>query len=425
MSGSCSRFLYLTGKRANNLVSMASAAVPLSEDPLYPFTGLTSPESELPSVFLDATADPSVAFDFNAVLNGDMSAHVSTALDDWTDASVSGGTAHYDATGGPSGGPAVALVAGASGFARLTGLLALEPGYKHTIVASLKGDGSFPTLLRIQRLDTMEWMTAAGAWQVAQTAVFSESSASYVDHTLDVTLPDFSACGWPQSGELPLRVTLAMDTNTGVGAASNVFIWPWTSWWSFHGLDFRQQQLAVELYRGGVALTPSYALESTITKYSPAFGYAFPVTRGDRFWKVKLAGQPSAAPWFGKMFPGQASQLSTAHNYGFGLATALDQVRTSAAFGAPRVRTVALLERRVLTCHFRDLTQAAYQEFLELVMRQSNYGAYDFVAAPIDDEPRVVILGTVPAEINPTRATFSTTERDFVLTESPFPAWSA
>lgn len=434
--GAISYFLYTTGPLYNDLARCWAATPPVptpAEDALYPIVNLWDQDPSNPFMFTSADTDSEIAIDKNMMANGDMSANDGAGhLTWWNEADTGTGAVSYQATAGPTGGPAAKFLSGtgtASIFnADASGGIPCRPGELLILMGSMKGqDGTHPIRLRVQNMLDLTWLKADGTWQTAQTDVFVEATGSWVDFFLAFRVPSYAALGWPLAGHVVLRPTIIADAASTTAYATNVFLWGGSSLLSVHGYD-QQPQLGFEFYRGGVGLTPSYTLQAALTPVRPAFYYALPTGSAplqDRFFKVKLPGTPSTPPWMGEAVLSQYDVLTTGYQFGGKVSRLLDQVRYQAAFGPQRARAVGQLERRLWSAKFSDLSQAAFDEFLEQVMRRSGYGtASPIVMIPENDAP-IVIHGPLPAQTDPTRIAWNRHDRELSIPEDPFPSFSA
>lgn len=421
-----SRFLYLCGRLFNNAARAVTATVasPVA-DTLFPTTGIADGYTEVPFMFGSAVADSTLTFDFNLITNGDMASAGGSQVDNWTEANTGTGDVAYDATGGVSGGPGMKLTTGAASTASAYQDISARPGEELTIIAQLKSQTGKTIRLRIQNRRSLKWLTSAGAWQTAQTDVFTETGTAFVSKTKTFTIETFADLLWPTLPTVTLRVVIAVDdasASTGCWA-DKVFCWPSWSWFSIHGHDL-PPQLAFQLRRSTDNFAASDVLESTLSIYKPTFYYALASGASriaDRYARIKLSGTPASAPWFGEVVFGQYSELLTSYSMGsLKIKRYRDQIRTRPSVGTFRALALGQLERRVWTASFQDLTTAGAADFLENVERASGFGDAAIVFAPDDTNPKICIYGTVPADYTSNEVTYNVNTRDLEIPEDPF-----
>ena len=415
MSNVC-RVLYVTGPVYNDIArSWAVIANGLGGSSKYPLSNICDGDTTNPGMFSDASANPVIPIDKNLIANGDMTLNDGSGNLTWWDVS---GTVAYNATDGPTGGPAAVFTGGGSLLSDAgDGTIHFRPGETCDIEAQLYGDGTNPMLVTVQNALDLTYLNSSGVWQTAAANVFSQTAATWASFTLQFSLPSYVAEAWPILGYLPLIITVH---TVGDGRATNVFCWPYTNLASFHFYD-QQPQLSVLLQRGGTGYTPSYSTYATLAPVRPAFFWVTPSgLLNDRWLQIKLAGTPSIAPWFGEIVLSQYREAVTAFNFGGTVTRLLDQVRSMPAFGAQRARAVAELERRTWKAKFSDLSQAGLDDHIENLMRQSGYGQYPVVWIPQDDAP-IVLHAQLPESTEPTWIAWNRYDRELVLVEDPGP----
>lgn len=421
------RFLYLTGPLYNSLARCFAAPVPSDASSIYGIGGLSDQYVENAFVFGSAGVNPVIAIDLNMLLNGSMALNSGGNVTLWTEQNTGGGDVIYNATGGPTGGPAASFTSSA-GTASILQARNCRPGETLTLRCSLKGDGTHAINVLVQNLLDLRYLTSLGAWQTAPANVFTQTAASWaITNQLTFTVPSFSNQLWPLLSYVPLRVTIASTASAVACLATNCFLWPSTSFVSLHGYD-AQPQLTLAFNKGGSAdAGPSYTLQSALTVLRPAFYYATPSGLiGDRFLQVAWTGTPSTAPYIGEMVVGQYATLAQMHQYGGTVGRLMDQIRTKSAFGSTRVRSVAQMERRIWSASFTDNNPAAFADWNENVMRYSAYGATPIVIVPADGVLADVIHGELPASYSQVQNFTTWGDRPGItIPEDPFPSFLA
>jgi hypothetical protein len=421
-----SRFLYLCGRLFNNASRCVSSPVasPVA-DTLFPVAGLADGYTEVPFMFGSAGTDSTLTWDFNVITNGNMAGNSGGNLTTWVESNTGTGDVAYDATGGVSSSPGMKLSTGTTSTASAYQDISVRPGEELTLVAQLKSQTGKTIRLRVQNRHSMKWLSSAGAWQAAQTDVFTETGTSFVAKTKTFSVEAFAALLWPTLFNITLRIIIATDDSSVTGVwADQVYCWPSWSWFSIHGHDL-PPQISVDLRRSTDNFAASdVSVVSGINVYKPAFYYALGsgISKvADQYARLKLTGTVGTAQWFGEVVFGQYAELVTSWTMGtLKVRRYRDQVRTRPSVGTFRALALGQLERRVWTASFQDISAAGLDDFLDNVQRASGYGYAALVFAPDDLDGRVCIYGQVPADFTASYINLAVDTRDFEVTEDPF-----
>lgn len=420
------RVLYAIGPKFNLLARCASPPTfSPSADTLFPATYLSDGLPDRPARFGSVAADPMITWDLNEVANNDMTLGT-TEPTSWTEASVGTGNMTRDATGGESGGPGLKLASGAgSDFSYGYQDVLVAPGEVLNWSAGLMGGGgSAAIILRVQNRLNLKFWTGS-AWQVASANLASRTTASFATSTGQITMEDWADLLWPELGYVPLRILLALETASSTAFADNVTLRPSWSGFSVHHHAL-QPQLAFELRRDTAAFAGAGTLVSTMGVYRPSFFYALADGASlitDRYLRVKLAGTPSAADWFGEMALFQYRALTTRPLYGATTQKLRDQVRFRGAVGSSRARMLSSGERRIWNASFQDMDPDDLVQFDEQLMGLGAYGASPGVFILDDEDPRSCLHGMIPEAYDVEESSLNTRGRQLSIMEDPPPSF--
>lgn len=383
--------LVATGELMNTWGRMVAAlTVSPAFDSNHPATRLYDDEPGSVGRFGSISADQTITADHNLVTNGDMVGNSGGNLTTWVESNTGTGDVTYDATGGKSGGAGMKLNNPAASTSSAYQDIRVRAGERLVITAELKGGGANAVRLRIQNLQTGNYLTGALAWQAAATDVFTETGAAFATKGPSAFTVESSPTYRPDLQVMTLRITILNDTASTTMFADDIYLWPSTDLVAvcWHNIDPR---ISLELRRDSAAFAGAGTLEATITSFPLSFYQLTGAMRDDRYWRLKFVGTNSAQLYAAEVIFTQKLALSRIFNEGETIEHEWPTQRTGSRSYRQRDKPTRSYD---LTFDYDNETE--FEQARDALWLRSGNGHWNALLIPIDSGPTVAYGKLVP-----------------------------
>jgi hypothetical protein len=266
--------------------------------------------------------------------------------------------------------------------------------------------------VRLYCVETGLYLQSGGASWGASADALTQTTAEWVESAVAYTTPS--------SAELlgdtcTLRIYVG-QTNAGTTYRDDVTDLPGVTWSSVHGHNLAPALAPV------VQSSPdagSWTTRITPTLRRDSF-YGIGAVAYVRYWRLYLAGTPTAIPWLGEWVLGQYESLNVNPLYPGTLEYDDQQERRATPQGSQHVSLYGGTPQRRLGMAFAFRTDAAAQQWERLHLL-SRGGAYPMVIAPVEMDSRVVIMGRLDESAAFTKTDYWSRMAEFSLLEEPLP----
>lgn len=402
--------IYVPGRLANVFERITAAQVTVtSENAAHPKVHLigevNAREPWRRFYFGSAAADVAVTVDTDLLqLFGNMETNAGAGLPPggWTELVTGSGDVTRTTTAGEfSDGVAGMKLASGSGTAIGYRDFEVRAGEVCYLAAAMLSDsgGGFTFRLQVQNLHTKSWLTAAFAWQAAQTSVFTETDGSaphiakgpsaFTVEPWSIAKPD---------GIYTLRVFGVVDAASKTCFLDGVYCHTAVDVAAVLGHKW-DPSISLELRRdptfGGAG-----TLEGVLPLYSPTTFRKFSVQASDRMYRFKAVGTNIAIPWYGSLFLGQGITATQKHRPEPEERFADDQDRAMLAPGVDRVTRQQEFPVRAWDLDYSFPSREAWAQFKDRVVRQTEFGRYPVLIIEDTANPESCFLARIPLAWN-------------------------
>lgn len=390
-------------------------------NPLFPLTNLGDGFSAMAFRF-QTTSSGRIDTDKNAMDNWSMEVAAtssSTVLANWV---VDSGTVTRTSSVANSGSFSMSLGAGAATAHQDVLVNADE---RFTLFAALRGDATNFSKISVQNLQTFNYLTSAGAWQVAQTfCITGPTAAGFSVFSRTASIEAFSPT--QMNDTMWLRITVA--STAGTVFADDVVYSPATGIVGLFGFLNIDPGVVVKIISSSDGFT-TQTTEATMVDYRPSFFYYTTTPIDRRYIRVQFGGVNSSAsgPIFGgELFLGQPRAIVRTFDPSYSLVFSDAQERQETVIGGMQVFRLDTHSVRTINLPYRYTNLAEYQEMRD-VARRAQHGAAPAVIVPASTDGEVCLL----ARIEPTFTAVQGPMPNYFegsslkATELPFPAWVA
>jgi hypothetical protein len=409
--------LALAGEKLNLLEDAASITVS-SEDALRLKGQLHSGRPSEPFGFNAIAADDTITADLNRVLNWDFE----DQLVNWT--TVATGAGNVSVAGTTivfSGTYSLRLIVVTSGAETLYVYqdIVVRAGQRNTLSLQLRGDGTHTARVRLQCLETGNWLQSGGASWGAAANVFTRTAATFNKETVSFTTESFATT---LSDLITLRVQIMATPSGGTGDvfADEVELFPSWDLLSIHGHNIRPT-VAPQLRSSTDNFSASDDLVSALTVDQSTFYHhesAAPIDR--RYARLKLVGTNLAKTRIGELVLGQALQITRTHDHGSELTYLEDEIVSESRSHDVWPYSLSDQPRRTYQANWGPgLVTANWTQLRDELYRRSRGRLRPLVLVPDTSRPEVLHCRIDPSH-RARRRFASLWSTGMIFTESPF-----
>ncbi len=379
-------FYYLLGEKFNVLKD-AITITPSSEDSLFPVERIHNDAQGEVFRFATAGADDKLTADLSNLSNpGFEDWTLPTVPDGWTDESLGTGNLSEETTLFHGGASALKLDSGgANNEAIATREVTVRSGAPMTFSGWIRGDGTFPTIIRIRCLETGSYLTSGGTWQAASADFGSITSATYAEETASFTVETFSVT---LRDTVTLEIMVRYDENANAGYADDFALWHHWDFLSIHGHNLGamitpEARSSTDDFSGDDTLR-----SSTLALARPSFYEAIGSTVTDRYFRLLLDGTNFEPGELGALIVGMKQTLPRAQNLPYNITPRIAKAMQVSRGGHISKIALARDESQTIPLNWR-LTTAQYESFRDEIERRSTLGTARALIVPDSDRAEV------------------------------------
>lgn len=424
--------VFIIGERFNHLARVPAAQVVMSPAALagYEPSFLSDDFPGRPARFGSLGADGTITVDGNIVLSPGFEEIGSGPPLNWSEILAGAGsdvTRTVTAGEFDTGAAGMELKAGNVGGASAFGHQDVYVRAGETIVVKARGKTGTAAnrKARLQNLETLKYYNGT-SWVTspADAATFN-STGSFVNiygaGGLAVTIENFAAC---RKDRVLLRVGFLNDVQNSDAWIDNVTVHPGSNvaWISRHNIP---PGITVEWRESSDNFSGSNVLVATLSVVRPEFG-KFLASTNLQYQRLRFVGTPIAETmWFGEAGFSQVFQptaMIIPRPVGFDLSE--PQLRQDLSNGDARVFALGEEERYGLTLPFKLPTEAAFQEWLE-ILKRTRFGKNLMIVIPDTARAEVVSgrLAEASARFSIDKGPTWRTPEDMEIVPSGAPTW--
>ena len=388
-----------------NILERPGSALSASQTPstLFPLSRVADGRPSQMFIFPVVAADDFVQVDTSQVLNGDLEDWDAGEPVDFTTVLSGTGAVTEETTAGKvfgGTGSGARLTNGASGNVEVYQdivVLAGEPIQVHA--RGLTDDAAEPATLEVQNLQTGNYLTSGGAWQVAAADVLSITATSLTLAEVEANVEAFVVT---RAHSVTLRLRMHMD-----GAAAtkehnwdDVLILPGVNFASVHGHNL-DPKIVAELHSDDAADFSGLTDHGDFTIAVPTFFMKLPALVYTRYWRFVFTGTQSTATGsteLGLLFLTNVTTLQRSPRHaGLVLAEELSQEEAATRLSGEQWRTkYAKFRRRFAELKFRQ-TQGMQIQFRDEILKRTNDGVDPMILVIRADRSTDCFHGRRPA----------------------------
>lgn len=369
--------------------------------------------------FGSVTAAPTMTYDLDFMLGlGNMESRPASGPNvGWTNASTGTGAVSRTVTShaGAFGATYVAGTGTAVEYKDFT----VRSGQRLKIDTWIRGDGDAACEVRIQNLQTANYLTAAGAWSATPQTALANASTSYSNASLTFTVEDYATC---RSDTVVLRVSVGCLQASGTAYADDLIFIPAVKFASVHGHNI-DPRCGLTVRSSTDNFSSSDTLRATFTVLRQSF-YATFSEVFERYWRFAFTGTQSdrsGAIWIGEWVLGEHLTLSRGPLYPMSLPHSDPQIQVSLRVGAPGTYRVSQFYQRTFPIAFQAENMTQRLQILREVFDRS-LGGRPLVVVPHDaDSFTEVIMGKLAPGLPHEWTTRNVLKMETEFTEMAFP----
>lgn len=418
---------YIAGELLNFLEQARAITLSPAVDALFPVAGLYDGYADAICAHGSNGADPSVTVDLamldkDRVDNGNLDSWPGGSPTGWT-VTASGGGAVTEATGGEARSGSAAKIQKSAGAASLKKTFKVRAGQRLNVEVYLRNTGAGQCQAQLYNPVTKRYLSAAGAWQSAQTYWATASTTSYVQKLLAFQVEDVLACqGFVAYLELSMHDT-GGAAGGDYGLADDAFMWPrWNAVVvSGHNLEIGQ---APTLRSSTDAFGGVNTQEALLTVRQPAFQGYLSTPSNRRYARLASTGTQSTlagTPYYGELV---ITYLETAASGGasewtYSVRYMPDNILSAPAGGKVIATRATQQRRRAIALHFTPPADAVMREQRDELHGRCHGALYPVILVPVDAED-VVVHGRIDETLEVRRLFLASWEDDVLVSENPF-----
>ncbi len=378
-------WIYLAGRGAN-VIEGAELITVSSENPKFPKEKAYDGFPGSPFKFNYAGTDDTYDIDLTRMLNGGMENWaVPSVPDDWTD--VSNGTGMLrEETGVKHGGAKCLELEGNGGGNEAIAQQdkTVLSGWRMTVEAWLRGNGSNPIYAFLRCLETNELLESDGTWG-SSGAFKTQTAASWSQGKVTFTVPAFST-----THRHTVTLRLRIYTTTGISYADDVALWPSVKFASVHGHNLGSN-IMLRIMSDDNAAYSSPVNRGSMTIARPSFYNRIGSTIDERYWRFLAEGTNFEPIKYGELVLGQALTLTPSMR---SETVTERQPRTATTGSSGQMSVVNLTEdpSREFDLDFLCLSESQKDEIRDELLLRSGYGKDPLIVVP-DTDDEIVIYG--------------------------------
>lgn len=419
------KMYYLAGEKLNLLERAVTApSMTPAAAASFPATALYDQRPSQIAKFGSAAADCRVDIDTNLVTNGGFE---TSTLSGWTDSDTGNGASTETTTAGEfvSGAKALKLdTVDVAGVAERYQDIVVRAGERLTFRAQMRktAAGTAAVVGRIKNLSTGKWLTSAGAWDASTSDALTTTSTTFGLQSRAFTVESWTIL---QASTVTLRIYFrkaSAGAAAEVGLVDDVELIPDVNFCSIHGHNI-DPLIAVQLRSSTDNFSGVDTLEATLSMKQPSFfGVLSTPGTARRYWRLKLSGTNTAAPYIGELVLGYAEEITKRMRQGWTIKWRKAQSRTRTRAGEQFVTALGGGHpHRIAQWQFRHASEATMLELRDQILRRTLQGEHAAVIVPVDTED-VVMFGRFTEEWEVAREFPSMWDSDAMFEEAAFPA---
>lgn len=344
----------------------------------------------------------------------------------WTAQATGTGTVTQTTAAGEfHGGVAAAKLTGGSFGVRFYRDIPVRADETRKLAVWLKGGGGAASvIIEVQDKKTGRYLTSGGTWQSTQTALFSQTSATYTEHTVTYTTESLYRVG---EGVTELRMMARTE------GGNTVFIddfsdWPGVDLLSFHGLSVPDQDLITwTTSNDGVTFGEAVSAGDWETGFDvdqkPNL-YLRRASRNMKRYHFVILTTNITAPFesreIGEMVLCQIDSLERKWDWGFEVKLLEEQTTNNGQDGSQQTYTMARWPRHILAVDGQYVTDAQMRQTRDELWGRARGALYPILLIPNSDENLVMLVHTTDAWSVRRRFTSNWIENAMLFAEMPF-----
>jgi hypothetical protein len=418
-----SNILIASGEVMNLLERVSPAQITVSdEDPQYPIAGLYDRDGANPFRFLTQGPLSEIAIDGDLTKNdGAFETDNGGIPANWVPASTGTGTAVYS-TANPRAGSTghLRINGGASGVGALRYRMKAAARERLRVVSFwVDSNGAAVADLYIRNKDTGNY-SVGGVWTATPGAAVSSNSAAYANAAAtpyQFTVEDFEDTTFDGT---TLDFTIRTNANAAIDVDDFAVIME-TDLLVMHGhVWLPGGVLSWEHSDDDITYTP---VAASIPLYQPSL-YSVPASASTkRYHSIFYTGDNDSPGYVGELVLAQKIVLERNPNYPEQLPAKRAFIEQETALGAIRRYALADTEVRTWRAPYSLHGTDQMRQYRDKVFRRSGLGEHKVIVVPEDDDPEVVLYGSlVDAQSNLAKASFNVWNADdLAVVEDAFP----
>ncbi len=346
----------------------------------YPLTDLQTGLPSLAFRFNAQAANDHVTADLDFVIYGDFETWTAATMPDgWTEHSGAG-SCEEEETIVDTGSSALQLDGDYTIYRDVT----VQTGMIYGVIVALYGDDANNTSIRVQDMDTLQWLKSDGDWQAASTEVFTRSAASWNTET------EVSFTVATDTTQATRTLRIYCDQDAGTGYVDELAMYPEVNFCAVVGHNL-PSGVTISWRRDTAAFAGAGTEIAEMTMGRQAF---FEVAGSDQLYRyhrvrVAEADDMKETIWYGEWVLGYSATLGQMHRSPRTIEYEMPSVRVVSSAGQGYSTKRAVYPSRSLALSFRTKTEANVTEVLEDIFGASDYGDEPLIVVPDDSDTEV------------------------------------